>query len=804
MSVFQTVNGMPDPFAPFEEKITDLYGLKIAKVISAEWFSGALIGTNCSFTNRREYVRNLRLFVRGEQLLKPYKDHQSRGDHDLDFMNVDWAIINKAEKYCRLVSNAIGDDKYRLDIRSVDFLSLKKKNDAENEMRKNMYSLPMLKKAKDLLGIDMIPQGFIPENEEELQLMSKMNFRSKIEAAEEILINYIKNTNNWGFIEKQKNIDLVDVGLGGVRVYIDKNDGVKLAWVDPENYIHSRVSTSDFSDKYYEGVVDTITLSDLRREANFSDEQLRELATIYSTVNTKSNVSLNYAQCDIDQIIDYKIDVLRFAWKTSKTITYKKKIRKGKTVKVTKKQSDFYLEDMEDAGTLSRTLDTWFEGNHIVGSNAIYGYKECENISRDLMNSALSPFVFRATNIYENRPQSFLTKIIPLFNDLQNMSIKLQTFIAELKGDIVELDIDMLAELGIGKGGKKLEAWEEALTMLNVKNIVIKQRADLGELGVKEGTAAKVHQAGVGGHISALLNAYAFKENEIRSITGINEARDGTISDDALLGVNEMRQMASNTVTKHIVDAAVDLNQKVCELISSRVLTIFKHKEASHIKEIYTNVVGKHMMDALEILADRSLHEFGFTFEMIPTNKELANFEKSLDLAQKDGSIDVEVRVIAEDLAKTNVTIAYEYLFFQRKKRNKERMEEQMALSKDKSQNDSAAAQAKVQSEIEGYGFKKEIDLKIAKELSKIKVMELDAINKINEPKEERKFEQEVYLTQLENSVGFNLDKFKEDRKDQRTKIQATQQSKTVDQREKNSGPIDFENEPTADDLLGN
>lgn len=802
MSVFQTVNGMPDPFAPFEEKQTEIYGLKIAKVISAEWFSGGLIGTNCSFTNRREYVRNLRLFVRGEQLLKPYKDHQARGEYDLDFMNVDWSIINKAEKYCRIVSNSIGDDKYRLDIRSIDFLSLKKKNDAENEMRKNMYSMPMLKKAKEVLGIDMVPQGFVPENEEELQLMSKMNFRSKIETAEEILINHIKNTNNWGFIEKQKNIDLVDIGLGGVRVYIDKNDGVKLDWVDPENYIHSRVAKNDFSDKYYEGVVDTITLSDLRREANFSDIQLRELALLYSTVNTK--MSLNYNDCDINQIIDYKIDVLRFAWKTSKTITYKKKIRKGKIVKVTKKPSDFYMEDMEDAGTLSRTLDTWFEGNHIIGSNAIYGYKECENISRDLMNSALSPFVFRATNIYENRPQSFLTKIIPLFNDLQNMSIKLQTFVAELKGDITEIDIDMLAELGISKGNKKLEAWEEAITMLNVKNIVIKKRADLGELGVKEGTAAKVHQAGAGGHITSLLNAYAFKVNEIRDITGINEARDGTISDDALLGVNEMRQMASNTVTKHIVDAAVDLNQKVCELISNRVLTIFKHKEASHIKEIYTNVVGKHMMDALEVLKDRSLHEFGFTFEMVPTNQELAKFEKSLELALGDGSIDVEVKVMAEDLAKTSINIAYEYLFFHRKKRNKERMEEQMALAKNKSENDSAAAKAKVEAEIQGFGVKKQIEVQAAKELSKIKVMEADALNKINEPKEERKFEQEVYLTQLETSVGFNLDKFKEDRKDQRTKIQATQQSKTVDQREKNSGPIDFENEPTADDLLNN
>jgi hypothetical protein len=39
----------------------------------------------------------------------------------------------------------------------------------------------------------------------------------------------------------------------------------------------------------------------------------------------------------------------------------------------------------------------------------------------------------------------------------------------------------------------------------------------------------------------------------IRDLTGINPARDGS-SQDALLGVNQMSDLASNTVTKHIVD----------------------------------------------------------------------------------------------------------------------------------------------------------------------------------------------------------------------------------------------------------
>jgi hypothetical protein len=61
-----------------------------------------------------------------------------------------------------------------------------------------------------------------------------------------------------------------------------------------------------------------------------------------------------------------------------------------------------------------------------------------------------------ATDIYENRPQSFLTNIEPIANQMQNIALKLQNF-SSIKGDITEIDLDMLAELDDGKGGPKKE-----------------------------------------------------------------------------------------------------------------------------------------------------------------------------------------------------------------------------------------------------------------------------------------------------------------------------------------------------------
>ena len=58
----------------------------------------------------------------------------------------------------------------------------------------------------------------------------------------------------------------------------------------------------------------------------------------------------------------------------------------------------------------------------------------------------------------------------------------------------------------------------------------------------------------------------------IRDVTGLNEARDGSMPDkDALVGLQKMAANASNTATKHILNGALYLTLKICENISLRV-----------------------------------------------------------------------------------------------------------------------------------------------------------------------------------------------------------------------------------------
>lgn len=793
---------LPDPLAPSAVKEDKSYGLQMAHFIESEWFNGGIESKGCNFMTRSNWIAEKRLFARAESDPAQDKNLFSRNTGDLDYVNLDWEQLNLAQKFCRKVSNGIQDSGYNLDIRACDAISMKLKQDRTNILKTKMYAKPMLERAKQLGLPDLTPQGFVPEDEEELNLYMQIKDKPMVEIAEEVMTNYVKNTHDYRTIERIKNKDLVEIGLAVGRCFIDKNDGVVIESVDPEHYVHSYVERNNFSDAFYHGVVDTISINDVKRESGFDDATLRKIAKKQSVSSTLFEI--DFSQCAMEKLLDMRIHVLRFAYKSAKTMVYKKTTnKKGQVVKISKRDDSFNpKEEMADL-KVSKVLDTWYEGNYIVGADEIYGYKECENLERDDLNRAKSPYIVIATNIYKNRLHSFLGDIQPMCKQLQRQHLKIQQLIAELKPDLIQIDLDSLADLGGDdeeEGGEsKDEKWQMALNLLNTKGVVITQRTDMGELGMKDGAGARPMGNSQGSALIPLLNTWAHYYNLIDDVTGgVN------ISADSLVGVSEMQKLAANTATQHIVEAATDFNKKMSELISSRLHSIFKYDKTGYLRRIYENAVGKHNVDALEALADRSLHEFGFTVEMIPSQKEMDSFMEDLRIALTEGTIDVEDKIEAERIARTNMKLSRQYLIYRRRKRTKQRMEEQSIMAKEKSQNDMASAQAATQAKTQAYAMQKQVDIDAEAKLSSIRLNEYQVKKQIEAPGEQAKFEQEVYLEQMKVSTTMNLNKYKEDAKDKRLDRQSSQNSEMIEQRKKETGPIDFENKFNFEDLFKN
>lgn len=786
-------NNFPDPLESDEIKGKNPYGLSVAKAIGQDWFGGGFISGKCDFATRRDKIRENRLFSRGRQDVAGSKKRLE----DLNFANLDFTTLNIGGKFIDLIANGMREDLYRIDISAIDRTATIERDDHKKKLQKAMRTKDMLQRTKETLGIDFVPKGFTPKNNEELDIHIGLNFKPKVEIAEELLIKYVKLSNNWKVIKEMIDRDLVENDLGSVRCYTEKTNGVTLKYVDIENYVHSYVKKKDFSDCHYHGEVEQVTISELRRTSGWDDNTLRNIASKYATHNGNETYGVvDFDRVGVNEVLDFKVSVLRFAYKTSKAINYKKKNNKHGGFSMIEKDSAYDPPKRNDYSKVGKILDTWYEGNHIIGTDYLFGYKECEILSRDSLNRALPPFNTMSSNIYDNVLNPISERIQPIAREMQQTHLKIQQIVGQMRPDETEIDIDLLAELE-SKTGKKL-TWEDAIALYNSKGIVLSTRVDMGEEGIKDRPALRVPNHNPSGKLEQLTRVWLFYYNMLRDLTGVNSARDGSQPDDALVGVSQLQLLQSNLSTKGITDASLEITRKTAETISTRLGDVFRW--GKDVAQVYKNAVGATNLDVVQSLDNRHLHEFGFAIQLLPTETEIKDFKDSLAIALNEGSIKVDEKIIAERIARMNIKDAEVYLTFRRKKNMEEAEDAEMKRIQATTQGNQQSALTASQAKKEELQFASQLKIGEAKELAIIEVMKKSELNKVDSPVRERGYEVDIFMKQLEMIGRANEKKTLEDRKDDRTKLTATQTSKITEQRSKPfASAIDF----TQEDIDG-
>ena len=107
----------PSQTASDDEKLSQDYGLKVARAIENEWFKKDR-GVNRFFVNQNNYHK-LRLYARGEQSIQKYKDELSING-DLSYLNLDWKPVPIIPKFVDIVVNGIAERTYDIKAYSQD------------------------------------------------------------------------------------------------------------------------------------------------------------------------------------------------------------------------------------------------------------------------------------------------------------------------------------------------------------------------------------------------------------------------------------------------------------------------------------------------------------------------------------------------------------------------------------------------------------------------------------------------------------------------------------------------------------
>lgn len=793
----QIVNSFfPSQVVSDQEKMSYEYGLKVGRAIQQEWFSGNA-GNIRHNTNQKSF-HNLRQYARGEQSIQKYKDELSING-DLSYLNLDWKPVPILSKFVDIVVNGIADRSFDIKAYSQDPFGISKRTKYMESMIRDMQTKDLNNFVKEEFNINLFENDpeQLPETKEELELHMQLSYKQSIEIAEEQAINTLLESNNYDLIKKRLYYDIATLGIAAVKNRHSTAEGVKVEYVDPANLVYSYTESPYFEDIYYVGEVKWIPINELKKQfPELTNDDLDE-------IKKKNSKSYGTAFDSTTQNQDFRdsntIQVLYFNYKTYMNEVYKVKETSTGASKAILRDDQFNPpEDTIDFSKLSRSLEVLYEGALILGTDKLLKWNIATNMMRpksDITKVKMN-YSIVAPRMYKGKIESLVSRCTGFADMIQLTHLKMQQVLAKMMPDGVYLDADGLAEIDLGNGTNYNP--QEALNMFFQTGSVI------GRSFTQEGdmNPGKVPiqplQTGAGGQkLQTLIQTYNYYLQMIRDVTGLNEARDGSTPDSrALVGVQKLAAANSNTATRHILDAGLFLTAETAECLSLRVSDIIEYSPS---KETFIQKIGGFNAATLAELSDLHMHDFGIFLQLLPDEEEKGMLENNIQTALSAGLIDLEDAIDIREVK--NIKLANQLLKLRRKKKlERDQMMQQQniqAQAQANAQAQQVAAQAEVQKDQALFETKAQLEqLK-----GQIEQQKMQAEVAAKKELMALEFNYNMQLKGIEVEGQKTKEKEKEDRKDERTKLQASQQSELIEQRQKQTGPKNFES--AGNDIIG-
>ena len=786
-------SAFPDQVVPEEEKKSRDYGLQVAQAIEHEWFRNSS-GQNRFISNFQNFNR-LRLYARGEQPVQKYKDELAING-DLSYLNLDWKPVPILSKFVDIVVNGMTDKGYEIKSYAQDpFANKQRTTFAENALRdiQNKTEIEQLTQMTGKSYYSSADPLNLPEDPGELDLYMQLSYKQSIEIAEEEVINNILDYNKYDQTKKRLAYDLAVLGIGCVKTNFNLSEGITVDYVNPANIVYSYTDDPNFEDIYYVGEVKNMSLSEVKRQFPYLTES--ELEEIQKYPGRNSYVENTWwGQETQDQV-----QVLFFEYKTYQDQVFKIKQTEQGLEKTLEKPDTFNPPPNDNFDRVSRAIEVLYSGAKVLGmGNNLLQWELSENMTRPYSDTTKvnMNYVISAPRMYQGRIESLVSKSVGFADMIQLTHLKLQQVLSRMVPDGVYLDVDGLAEVDLGNGTNYNPS--EALNMyFQTGSIVGRSLTQDGELNRGKVPVQELQTSNGMGKIQSMIQTYQYYLQMIRDVTGLNEARDGSApAKDSLVGLQKLAAANSNTATKHVLQSLMYLTIRACENISLRVADMlqFPLTEQSLLTSINT-----FNTNTLQEIKKLSLHDFGIFLELEPEEEDKATLEQNIQIALQAGNIGLEDAIDLREIR--NLKLANQSLKSRQKKKQEIERAQQLENINAQAAANAEAAEKAALAEVQKQQALAETEIQIeqAKSQFEIQKMEQEAVIKKQLMAEE--FSYDMELARLQSKAQQQKEAEIENRKDKRVKIQGTQQSELINQRQNDLLPKDFES--AGNDNLG-
>ena len=777
------------------EKLSYDYGLKVAKAIETEWFYND--SNNTRYSNNQNNFHNLRLYARGEQSIQKYKDELSING-DLSYLNLDWTPVPIIPKFVDIVVNGLAERMYDIKAYSQDPYGVNQRTEYMEALLEDINMKTYNDFVQSEIGIDISnsDQETLPANEEELALHMQLTYKQSIEIAEEQALGVLFAGNNYELIKKQFYYDLTVLGIGAVKTSFNTSEGVTIDYVDPADLVYSYTESPYFDDIYYVGEVKNIPVNELAKQFPHLDaEALEDIIKNKSYHQTNTNNNSNYNR----EVDNNKVQVLYFNYKTYMNEVYKVKETGTGAEKAIEKDDTFNPPaEAVDYSKLQRSIETLYEGALILGTKELLKWEMSKNMMRpksDFTKVKMN-YAIVAPRMYKGKIESLVRRVTGFADMIQLTHLKIQQVLSRMVPDGVYLDADGLAEIDLGNGTNYSP--QEALNMFfQTGSVIGRSFTSDGEQNPGKVPIQEIQSGSGGQKLQTLIGNYNYYLQMIRDTTGLNEARDGSTPDkNALVGIQKLAAANSNTATRHILQSGLFLTSQVAECLSLRISDIIEY---SPTKDAFIQQIGSHNVGTLQEMQNLHLYDFGIFLELTPDEEEKALLENNIQVALAQQTIDLEDAIDIREIK--SLKLANQLLKLRRSKKIERDQELSERNIQAQAQANAQAQQVAAQAEVQKNMAITEQKTSLAQIQVQLELQKLQAEGALKKELMEQEFQYNMQLRQMDNETVSSKEKQKEDRKDERTRIQATQQSELIDQRNSAKAPKNFES--AGNDSIG-
>ena len=775
----------PDQVVPEEEKKSFEYGLAVGNAIEQEWFR------NNSGQDRFSYnfqnFNRLRLYARGEQPVQKYKDELSNNG-DLSYLNLDWKPIPVLSKFVDIVVNGMTEKGYEMKAFASDPFALKQRTDfAANALRdiENKQAIDRLSQATGQNFYASTDPENIPRDKNELDLMLQLNYKLSVEIAEEEVVGNVLKYNKFDETKKRLAYDLTVLGIAASKTSFNLSEGITTHYVDPANLVYSATDDPNFEDIYYVGEVKSLTLSEIKRlYPHLTNEELERIQR-YPGRNSFSRGDWQ-VQSDPEQI-----QVLFFEYKTYQDQVFKIKQTEQGLEKTLEKPDTFNPPASDNFQRVSRSIEVLYTGAKILGMGEdILEWKLSENMTRPYGDTTKvnMNYCISAPRMYQGRIESIVSRTTGFADMIQLTHLKLQQVLARMVPDGVYVDVDGLAEVDLGNGTNYNPA--EALNMyFQTGTIVGRSLTQDGDINRGKIPIQELQSSSGISKIQAMIQTYQYYLQMIRDVTGLNEARDGSSPDkNALVGLQKLAAANSNTATRHILQSLMYITIRSCENVSLRIGDMLQFPLT---RAALLNSINSFNVATLDEIDELHIHDFGIFLDLEPDAEDKATLEKNIQIALQSGGIKLADAIDVREIQ--NMKLANSLLKFRQAQNQEAERAAQLENIQAQAQANAESAEKAAASEVQKQQALAQTTVQIEQAKSQMEIQRMEQEAEIKRGLMAEEFKYQMKLAEMQAQITSQKEDKIEDRKDKRVKIQGTQQSELIDQRQNDLLPKNFE-----------